>query len=143
MLFTCFMKEYLIIYNTQDCVRVPSDDIIYIQADGNYSDIYLYSDKPQNVLMGIGDIGEEIENQLIDTCDSFVQVGRSLIINLNYLIHISLQKESIQLYNGTSGYYTVEVSKEPLKTLKEHVENLIVKKNNGPLKKLIRLMGKK
>lgn len=137
------MKEYLTIYNKQDWVRVPSDDIIYIHASGNYSEIYFYPTKKLYVFKGIGDIGDEIENQLVDTCDNFIQVGRSLIINLKYLIHISLSDEAIELYDGVRGHYTVEVSKEPLKTLKEHVENVIVKENNWPLKKLIRLMGKK
>lgn len=117
------MKEYLVIQNSVEWMRAASEDIIYIEADGNYSKIMLSLGEEHTFTKQMGLIFDEIENQLDRTVEDFVQVGRSLIINRKHLNHISLTNQQIVLSDGYSTHYTVKVNKEPLRRLKELVEN--------------------
>ncbi len=41
--------EWLNISTSIELVRVQTDDIVFIQADGNYSDMYLFNGKPHTM----------------------------------------------------------------------------------------------
>ena len=117
------MKEFLVIRNNANWTRSASEDIIYIHAAGNYSDIMLSLGEKVTVTMQIGEIFEEIERQLDYTVEDFVAVGRSLIINRKHLNHINLSTKELVLTDGISTFFTLKVDKEPLKRLKKLVEN--------------------
>ncbi|MFO7368692.1 MAG: LytTR family DNA-binding domain-containing protein [Bacteroidales bacterium] len=58
---------------------VNPDDIVYIQADWNYSEIHVSKDKHEVVTMNIGAVEE------ILPAGQFARISRSVIINLAYL----------------------------------------------------------
>lgn len=117
------MKEYLVIRNNANWTRAATENIIYIHAEGNYSDIMLSLGEKLTVTMKLGEIFDEIENQLDATVADFIAVGRSLIINRKHLNHINLATRELVLSDGTSSFYTLKVDKEPLKRLKKLVED--------------------
>lgn len=41
--------EWLNISTSIELVRVQTDDIVFVQADGNYSDVYLFNGKPHKM----------------------------------------------------------------------------------------------
>jgi|WetSurSiteA1Bulk_404760.scaffolds.fasta_scaffold01119_4 two-component system, LytTR family, response regulator len=61
---------------------VNPEDIVYIQADWNYSEIHLGKDKPEVVTMNLGSLEEILPR------NSFARINRSVIINLAYLVKV-------------------------------------------------------
>ena len=60
-------------------------DIIYIRANGNYSDLYLQDGRIKLITYTLAVSAEILEKH------GFKRVGRSLIINLNYLSKVDRQ----------------------------------------------------
>ena len=51
----------------------------------------------------------------------FVRVGKSIIININYLFFINIPRQQLLLKDGIA-LQTQTASKEALKLLKEHID---------------------
>lgn len=62
-------------------VAYAPDEIIYIEADRNYSQVYLTSGKKETVSMQLGQIEKAIP------ASHFFRINRSIIINLTWLTH--------------------------------------------------------
>lgn len=60
-------------------ILVNPEDIVYIQADWNYSEIHLSKEKHEMVTMNIGAVEETLPP------GQFARISRSVIINLAYL----------------------------------------------------------
>lgn len=118
------MKEYLVISNSVSFMRISSDDILCIQADGHYSTIThcVGGAHVQHVVCcGIGDVMGLILGQLKQTASDFIRVGRSLIINKNYIGIIDLNHGIVELWKD--GVVSLEVTKESMKQLKMLLED--------------------
>lgn len=103
-------------------MRVCTDEIVYVRADGNYSDLMLTNGKSRKMTFQIH-FFEESFLQL--KRNMFVRVGRSLIVNKRYIYIINLTEQMI-LFGGQQikgEIAPVRVSREALKQLKEQVEN--------------------
>jgi len=116
------MKEYLVISTSIDLLRVASEDIIYVSADGNYSSFAFTFGEPRMVTMQLGQIERLLAEQLIDTGINFIRIGKSLIINRTYISYINLPKQQLVLSDGRTAEHTLTASKEALKRLKEFIE---------------------
>ncbi len=68
-----------------------SDDIFYISADGNYSNIHLISGKSQLVTMQIGKIEKLSESR------QFFRINRSTLINLKYFEYADQKEKTCHL----------------------------------------------
>jgi DNA-binding LytR/AlgR family response regulator len=70
-------------FNTRSgLLLINPDDILYIEADSNYSDIHYNKKKREVVSVNIGAIECILPEQ-------FIRISRSIIINSNYLVKIS------------------------------------------------------
>jgi len=114
--------EWLRISTSTELVRVATDEIVYVRADGNYSDLVLTSGKSRKMTFQIH-FFDEIFQQL--RRNMFVRVGRSLIVNKRYICVINLT-EQMMLFAGQQikgDIAPVKVSREALKQLKEELED--------------------
>lgn len=113
--------EWLRISTSTELVRVLTDDIVFVHADGNYSDVLLYNGKKHTMTFQLhffNDTFQQLKNNL------FVRVGRSLIVNKNYIYLINITDQKMILTGGKlSGEYEVRASKEALKELKAQLES--------------------
>ena len=76
---------------------IQPNDILFVKADGNYCDIYLTTQTVYNtVRIQIGQLWSMIE-ELKPTSENVQRVGRSHIINLNYLQYADPQARTITL----------------------------------------------
>lgn len=125
--------EWLRFSTSTELVRVATDEIIYVRADGNYSDLVMTNDRRRKLILQLHDF-ENIFQQLHN--NTFVRVGRSLIVNKRYIYVINLTdqqlvlsggdvKEPIVFYGQTSlsSPQNVTLAREGLKKLKELLEN--------------------
>ena len=114
--------EWLRISTSTELVRVATDEIVYVRADGNYSDLVLTNGKSRKMTFQLhffDEVFQQLQNNM------FARVGRSLIVNKRY-IHVINLTEQILIFSGQqikSDIKPVNVSRDALKQLKELLEN--------------------
>ena len=114
--------EWLRISTSTELVRVATDEIVYVRADGNYSDLVLTNGKSRKMTFQLhffDEVFQQLQNNM------FARVGRSLIVNKRY-IHVINLTEQILIFSGQQikgDIKPVNVSREALKQLKELLEN--------------------
>ena len=122
--------EWLRISTTNMLVRVATDEIVFVRADGNYSDLVLTNGKTRNMpfqLHYFEDAFQELNTNM------FVRVGRSLIVNKRYIYIINLT-DGILIFSGQNikaELSPIRVSREALKALKEQLLQEAKRDNNG------------
>lgn len=70
----------------------------------------------------LGQIEKMIASQLGSDGNSFIRIGKSLIINRSYIYYINVPKQKLVLSDVTTFSHTVTASREALKQLKELLE---------------------
>ena len=116
-------REINILYfNTRDeMLRVDLRKVLYFKADRNYTDVYLVNGVHVTLPTGLMSIEQMLENdKLRGRTMPFVRLGRSLIVNISYILHINVLKQELTLSDMTMpGCQRIMVAKEALRKLKE------------------------
>ena len=89
--------EWLRISTSTELVRVATDEIVYVRADGNYSDMVLTNGKSRKMTFQLhffDEVFQRLQNNM------FVRVGRSLIVNKRYIYVINLTEQQLILSGG-------------------------------------------
>ena len=113
--------EWLKISTSTELVRVATNEIVYVRADGNYSDLMLTNGKKRKMTFQLHFFDEVF--QLLRN-NVFVRVGRSLIVSKRY-IHVVNLTDQMLVFGGqtiTGEIAPVQVSRDSLKKLKELLE---------------------
>lgn len=116
------MTKQLIISTSNDLVRIAPDRIVYISSDGNYSTLVQTDGEMRMLSFQLGQIEKMIASQLGSEGNSFIRIGKSLIINRSYIYYINVPKQKLVLSDVTTFSHTVTASREALKQLKELLE---------------------
>ncbi len=116
------MKEYLAISTSIDLMRAAADEIVFISSDGNYSSFVFTYGESRVVTMQLGQVERLLAVQLTHSGADFIRIGKSLIINRNYISYINLPKQQLVLSDGRSTSHSLTASREALKQLKELIE---------------------
>lgn len=116
------MRNHLVISTTTELLRVKTEQVLYIQSDGNYSTVFLIGGEMRMVTYQLGQVEKMIAEQLPEAGRVFVRIGKSLIINLSYVYFINIAKQQLLLADDAQGRYTLSASKEALKALKDLFE---------------------
>ena len=90
---------------------VDPAEIMFIKADGNYSELTLANDSVKTVTLNLGKIIQMLQD------DSFIRISRSCIINRNYLVRVDKRNMICELKNEL--IYRCSVSKGYMKGLEE------------------------
>lgn len=122
--------EWLRISTTNMLVRVATDEIVFVRADGNYSDLVLTNGKTRNMPFQLHYFEDAFQKL---NANMFVRVGRSLIVNKRYIYIINLT-DGILIFSGQeikAELSPIRVSREALKALKEQLQQEAERDNNG------------
>ena len=112
--------EWLKITTNSEIIRIPTDEIIFIKGDGNYSDIFLANGKKENVISQLHDLMDKLTAL---NYSPFYRVGKSLIINRDYIFKVNPGLQRIILSNShLEKDILIKASKDALKNLKEKLE---------------------
>lgn len=114
--------RFLTITTSTDLVRIAPDRIVYISSDGNYSTIVQADGEMRMLSCQLGQVERTIAAQLGTDGNLFIRIGKSLIINRNYVYYINIPKQKLTLSDAATFSHTVVASKEALKQLKELLE---------------------
>ena len=119
------MSHIIVISKGTELLRIPSERLVYISSDGNYSNIVTQDNRSRMVSFQLGQIEDLIGDQLGDSGDNFVRLGRGLIINLDYVYSIDIAKQQLILSDCLDCYHELSASREVLIKLKSYLDALI------------------
>jgi len=112
--------EWLKIPTSTELVRIRTDEIVGVVADGNYSILHLYDKRKQTVTFKIHFLDEAFEKLRYNP---FVRIGRSLIINKQYVYRINLVEKRCYLAGQPlQGEYKFDAPRAALEALKRYME---------------------
>lgn len=95
-------------------VMIDPDDIIYCEADWNYTKIYYGDNDEELVTLNLGKISEMLPGE------RFIRINRSILININYLTKVDKKQHLIYLKKN-SKEYSIKVSTLNLRKLEGEV----------------------
>ena len=116
------MERYLIIKTRDELLRIKIGQILYFEADRNYTKLLLSNGIQFTFAINIGKIEEILEKQVTGSSDILIRVCKSHIINKNHILQINLPKQRLLLLTADNKPKELIISKDPLKTLKDTFE---------------------
>ena len=120
------MKRPIVISSINELIRVCPERIVYITSDGNYSMMVLHDKTEHLFSFNLSHFQQIIEKQMKAEASLFIRIGKSLIINREYIYEINIGKQKLILSDMKIKYtFALSASKEALKQLKTLLENEI------------------
>ena len=120
---------YILISKGTEFLRVPQDKLVYISSEGNYSNVVTVDNRQRLVTFQLGQLEGMIGEQLGEKGSHFLRIGRSLIINIDYIYLIDISKQQLVLSDCAGCYHELSASREVLIKLKAYMESLSIKQN--------------
>lgn len=127
------MKEKLLIHTVNEAYSFQPDQVICIEADGNYCNLHLSNGNEYLLSFQLGQVESIIKEQLSYTNHSFVRVGKSLIINMDELTCVNITKQTLEMNQPSGEKLLFNASREALKKL---MNLLIENKKNGMVRSI-------
>lgn len=112
-------QKFLYLNSRDEFFRVDISRIVYFEADGNYTNIILSNKLKGVVCMNLSQMQSVLSANLKESANIFARIGKSHIINLNYVYHISILRQRLTLSDGMNFEYVLTVSKDALRKLRE------------------------
>lgn len=114
------MVEYFYFNSRDELLRISKPCIVYLEAAGNYTVINQINGEKAVVCVALA----KMEKMLTlssgeEKSPKFARIGKSHIINLNYIYRITPLKQELVLSDQKTFSYTLDISKEALRKLKE------------------------
>jgi DNA-binding LytR/AlgR family response regulator len=126
------MTKHLILFNNYLLLRIVPERIAYIISDASYSTMKLIGGEEHVFSFNLSAFEKQIEQQLGSDAQIFVRLGKSLIINSNYIYSINLTKQELILSDMSfSKQFVLTASKEALKLLKSVLEDSMKSRRIG------------
>jgi len=126
------MSKYLVLTNNNEIVRVTPERIVCILSEGNYSTMTLVNKDEHVFSFNLATFERIIEQQLGTDAQTFIRLGKSLIINGRYIYYVNVSKQQIVLSDGSfPDKFSFSASKEALKALKTVLEDSIKSRRIG------------
>ncbi len=113
------IHTFLYMNSRDEFYRVDISKIVYFEADGNYTNFQLGNKQKGVVSMNLSQMQAFLSERLREKASIFARIGKRYIINLTYVYHIEVLRQRLMLSDGEMFAYTLSVSKEALKKLKE------------------------
>ena len=119
-----YKLEWLKIKTSTELVRISTDEIVYVCADGNYSDLVLTNGRIRKMTFQLhffDDVFKQLSN------NTFVRVGRSVIVNKRYVFVINLTDQTL-MFTGPQLSNEIKTLRLPREALKQLMEQLAEEK---------------
>lgn len=112
-------STYLFLNSRDEFLRIDISRIAYFEADGNYTNIMMANGLKGIVCMNLAKMKEVLEASLKEKAAIFARIGKKYIINLGFVFKVDVARQNLVLSDGVSFSYTLNVSKDALKALKD------------------------
>lgn len=111
--------QYLYLNSRDEFYRIDVSRIVYFESDGNYTNVILSNGLKATVCMNLATMQQVLSTSLKENATAFARIGKRFIINLNHVYHIAILRQKLVLSDGDRFEYTLSISKEALKGLRE------------------------
>ncbi|MBO6248950.1 MAG: LytTR family transcriptional regulator [Bacteroidales bacterium] len=118
------MDRIVVISKGTELLRVPSARLVFISADGNYSNVVTQDNHSRMVSYQLGQLEDLIGAQLGDSENNFLRLGRGLIINSDFVYSIDIAKQQLILSDCLNCYHELSASREVLIKLKAYLDTV-------------------
>ena len=112
-------KTYIFFNSRDELQRIEVSKVVYVEADGNYTDIVMVNKLRASICMNLGEMEKALAAQLGDGAKVFMRIGKRFIINMQYVYSINVLKQQLILSDYNHFAFQVNISKEALKKMKE------------------------
>ena len=113
---------FLLFSTSAELVRVPATAVVYVSADGNYSELTTADGTRVMLTSQLGQVEKRIAESAAATENRFIRIGKSLIINRDYISFINAGRQKLVLSDCRTFRHELSASREALKALKELIE---------------------
>ena len=113
------INTYLHLNSRDEFLRIDLSKVVYFESEGNYTNIMLCNSICTTVCMNLAQMQNLLSENLKENARIFARVGKRHIINLNYVYQVSVLRQKLQLTDGLNFSFTLDISKDALKKLKE------------------------
>ena len=122
-IFAGVMNKYIVISTNTELLRIPSDRLMFITSEGNYSKVYSQDGHYRMVAYQLGQLEDIIGDQLGEEETPFIRIGKSLIVNRDYIYLIDVSEQVIIVSDCQGQYHTLQASRKALISIKILLEN--------------------
>lgn len=122
---------YKLCLNSRDELLIINlEKIAFFRANGNYTHLNYIEGETHLLTIGLSKIEEIIRSSWPkDIPSPFIRLGRSLIINQNFLSEISVLKQKVVLSDLGANSYSLTVPKPLLREYKDKINDFYVRRN--------------
>ena len=120
------MDKYLMIKTRDELLRLNIEHILYFEADRNYTKLLLSEGIQFTFAVNIGKVEEMLAAQISDPNTILIRVGKSHIVNKMHILQINLPKQKLLLLAGEGKPRELIIPKEPLRALKDSLEDEVL-----------------
>ncbi|MEE0670146.1 LytTR family transcriptional regulator DNA-binding domain-containing protein [Prevotella sp.] len=110
---------YLYLNTRDELIRLDCSKIVYMEGDGNYTNIVLVNKQKVSVCMNLSHMQQFISESLRERASVFARIGKRFIVNLNYIYKVQPLLQSLVVTDGVHFTFQLGISKEALKQLKD------------------------
>ncbi len=111
--------EHLYINTRDELIRLDCSKIVYMEGNGNYTNIVLVNKQKVSVCMNLCHMQQFISESLCERASIFARVGKRFIINLNFIYKVQPLLQSLVITDGVHFTFQLGISKEALKQLRD------------------------
>lgn len=111
--------DYVYFNSRDELIRLSIVDIVYFEADGNYTKVVTANKLTATVCMSLSDMERALAQQLGDTAAMFIRLGKRFIINHNFIFKISVHNQRLVLTDFHRFAFGITVSKDALRKMKQ------------------------
>ena len=122
-IFVSRMDNLIRISTKTELIRFPSDRLMFISAEANYSMIHLEDGFSYLVAYQIGQLEDMITDQLGEARMHFLRIERSLIVNTNFILLIDTAEKKLIISNCRGQSHELSASREALIQVKYYLES--------------------
>ena len=119
------LNRFIVISKGTELLRIPAHRLVYVSADGNYSEVVTQDNRRRIVSFQLGQIEDMIGDQLGDDGSNFIRLGRGLIINLDFVYWVDIAKQALILSDCSGCYHELNASREVLLKLKAYIDAMV------------------
>ncbi len=111
--------EYLYINTRDELIRLDCSKIVYMEGDGNYTNIVLVNKQKTSVCMNLSEMQRLISESLRERASIFARIGKRFIVNMTFIYKVQPLHQSLVVTDGVNFAFQLGISKEALRKLKD------------------------
>lgn len=109
---------YLFLNSRDELLRLDIHNIVYFEADGNYTNIISANKLKGVVCANLAQMQKMLSERLKEGASVFARVGKKYVINLGHIYAINTIRQYVILSDGATFAYQLNIGKDALKELK-------------------------